>query len=526
MIPPGINAGGTTGQLLEKASNADYDTAWVNPLAINDTTASATKVYSSEKTTDLLSLKQNSLGFSPENSANKNTINGYAGLDNSGKVAAALLPSYVDDVLEFASVGALPATGETGKIYVTLDDNAQYRWSGSTYIKLVASPGSTDDVPEGSINFYFNSSRVWNTVLTGVSFLTNAAISATDGMLVALGKLQAQLNGLSALFQPKENQRLSTTDDVTHNNLVLSGTLITGLVDAYASPATNYLTYHPTTKAIVSRTAAEVASDIGAGAGSVEKATLAELNIGTNDAKFATALGLEESKYLGQSGAKISATASGTNTYAAAISPAITAYANTQRFYIRFANANTNASCTLSLNGLASLPLVKGIDSSLVAGDIVADSIHLVAIDGDNARILSVSSLPTVTSGEKVLTIDPSGPQKNYDLQELSVSSTSLTGADFSLGIASVNGLIGQVSYDSDYRYDCIGINQWRRSALNGNLVDLYLADIDDSGGDKTSGDLQAAYPSSLPGQQAWGLNKLYIKKTTTIWQKIAIATA
>jgi len=44
----------------------------------------------------------------------------------------------------------------------------------------------------------------------------------------------------------------------------------------------------------------------------VIKATATELNTGTDDAKFATALGLEDSKYLNQSGSKISATATGT----------------------------------------------------------------------------------------------------------------------------------------------------------------------------------------------------------------------
>jgi hypothetical protein len=240
----------------------------------------------------------------------------------------------------------------------------------------------------------------------------------------------------------------------------------------------------------------------------------------------ALALGLEDSKYVSQSSSKISTVASGTDTYTADLDPAITTYGETQKFYIRFTNANTSPDCTLSLNGLAALPLVKGIDTYLFPDDIVADSIHLVALDGTNARILSLSSIPTVTSGEKVLTITSTGPQKTYDLQELTVSSTSLTSADFSTGIAVVSGLVGQLSYDSNYRYDCIGINQWRRSALNGNLLDLYLADIDDTAGDKTSSDLETTYPSSLICQQAWGLNNLYIKKTTTGWKKIAIATA
>jgi hypothetical protein len=55
-----------------------------------------------------------------------------------GKVPASQLPSYVDDIIEVANYAALPATGETGKIYLTLDNNKIYRWSGSVYIEIAA----------------------------------------------------------------------------------------------------------------------------------------------------------------------------------------------------------------------------------------------------------------------------------------------------------------------------------------------------------------------------------------------------
>ncbi len=55
-----------------------------------------------------------------------------------GKVPASELPSYVDDVIEVADYAALPTTGETGKIYITLDTNKVYRWSGSVYIEIAA----------------------------------------------------------------------------------------------------------------------------------------------------------------------------------------------------------------------------------------------------------------------------------------------------------------------------------------------------------------------------------------------------
>ena len=82
----------------------------------------------------------------------------------AGKVAASQLPSYVDDVLEFADLASFPATGETGKIYIAINNppttpTAQYRWSGSAYVIITASPGSTDAVPEGATNLYFTAAR-------------------------------------------------------------------------------------------------------------------------------------------------------------------------------------------------------------------------------------------------------------------------------------------------------------------------------------------------------------------------------
>jgi hypothetical protein len=76
-----------------------------------------------------------------------------------GKVPSTQLPSYVDDVLEYDNLAAFPATGETSKIYVTKDTNKTYRWGGSSYIEISASPGSTDAVAEGSTNLYYTDAR-------------------------------------------------------------------------------------------------------------------------------------------------------------------------------------------------------------------------------------------------------------------------------------------------------------------------------------------------------------------------------
>ena len=58
---------------------------------------------------------------------------------SDNKIKTALLPSFVDDVLEFSALANFPATGETGKIYVAKDTNKTYRWSGSSYVEISAS---------------------------------------------------------------------------------------------------------------------------------------------------------------------------------------------------------------------------------------------------------------------------------------------------------------------------------------------------------------------------------------------------
>lgn len=54
----------------------------------------------------------------------------------NGKVPAGQLPSYVDDVLGYATQGGFPGAGETGKIYIAEDTNKTYRWGGASYVEI------------------------------------------------------------------------------------------------------------------------------------------------------------------------------------------------------------------------------------------------------------------------------------------------------------------------------------------------------------------------------------------------------
>lgn len=75
----------------------------------------------------------------------KGAPGGLAELDESGHVPSAQLPSYVDDVVEgYYHEGAFytdlghqeQITPEAGKIYVDVETNITYRWSGTVYVAI------------------------------------------------------------------------------------------------------------------------------------------------------------------------------------------------------------------------------------------------------------------------------------------------------------------------------------------------------------------------------------------------------
>lgn len=132
------------------------------------------------------------------NSSLLGAANGVATLDGDGKVPSSQLPSYVDDVLEFADLASFPAEGAVGKIYVALDSNKTYRWSGSVYVEISASPGSTDAVPEGSLNLYFTDERAQAALAADLALKSDVghshvASDITDFDMAAQSALSASL---------------------------------------------------------------------------------------------------------------------------------------------------------------------------------------------------------------------------------------------------------------------------------------------------------------------------------------------
>ena len=117
----------------------------------------------------------------------------------SGEVPAANLPSYVDDVLEYAGTGNFPATGATGKIYLDTSTNFSYRWGGSVYVQIVDGKATWGGI-DGD---YTNQSDIYAKFVALDSF-----DSALSGMVIEnrddIGDNAADIVTLSGLIDDVE----------------------------------------------------------------------------------------------------------------------------------------------------------------------------------------------------------------------------------------------------------------------------------------------------------------------------------
>lgn len=129
----------------------------------------------------------NALGYTPENLANKGVSNGYAPLGSDIKVDPSYLPSYVSDILEYANLASFPATGQSGKIYLALDTNKVYRWSGSVYIEVSANSGTW-----GAITGTLSNQADLVNYVKGYTLSMNctSAFNPSDNQVYFIGALQ------------------------------------------------------------------------------------------------------------------------------------------------------------------------------------------------------------------------------------------------------------------------------------------------------------------------------------------------
>lgn len=139
---------------------------------------------------------------------------GLAELDSTGKVPAAQLPSYVDDVLEFSTKAQFPQIGETGKIYVSKDTNLTYRWTGTQYLEISQSlalgetPSTAYSGDKGKVNR--DALNSMPTKLT--SYLTP---TTSTGELVKINYKYAAKDGLN--YGPLQDDNIDIPSATTTN---------------------------------------------------------------------------------------------------------------------------------------------------------------------------------------------------------------------------------------------------------------------------------------------------------------------
>lgn len=128
-------------------------------------------------------------------SSEKGAASGVAPLDAGGKVDASYLPSYVDDVLEYANLAAFPATGTAGIIYVAIDTNYTYRWSGSAYVQIGGGVGGAITIKDEGSNL--------TTALASIDFVGAGVVATTSGNNVTVtiaGGGGAATVGMESIF--------------------------------------------------------------------------------------------------------------------------------------------------------------------------------------------------------------------------------------------------------------------------------------------------------------------------------------
>jgi hypothetical protein len=79
-------------------------------------------------------------------------------------------------------------------------------------------PANTDQLTEGTTNLYYTDARVRSVALTGLSTATSSAITATDTVLTAPGKLQAQINTATTNIATKADTTLLTAHTTNTSN--------------------------------------------------------------------------------------------------------------------------------------------------------------------------------------------------------------------------------------------------------------------------------------------------------------------
>lgn len=184
-----------------------------------------------------------------------------------------------EEVIEAANLAGFPATGETGKLYVAIDTGLAYRWTGSVYVEISAAPvtsvaGKTGvvtlakgDVGLGNVD---NTSDANKPVSTATQTALNGKAAATHSHAIAdVTGLQTALDGKQASGSYAAATHTHAAGDIT------SGTIATDRLGSGTANSTTFLRGDGSWAAAGSTNAADLTSGTLADARLSDKATAA-----------------------------------------------------------------------------------------------------------------------------------------------------------------------------------------------------------------------------------------------------------
>lgn len=209
--------------------------------------------------------KQDALGFTPENAANKNQANGYAGLDANGKINANQIPAIaISDTFVVANQTAMLAlTAEVGDVAVRTDlnksfilkmepastlDNWQELLSPSSPVQSVAGKTGAvtlvaSDVGLGNVTNESKATMFTNAALTGTPTAPTAEadtnttqIASTAFVLGQAGTSTPLADGTAAVGTSKKYARDDHRHPTDTSRAPLASPAFTGTPTAPTAP--------------------------------------------------------------------------------------------------------------------------------------------------------------------------------------------------------------------------------------------------------------------------------------------------
>jgi hypothetical protein len=180
--------------------------------------------------------------------SSKGVINGVAPLDSSNKIPSIHLPGGVDDIKEFADLASFPAVGEGSIIYVALNTNIIYRWSGTAYVEISASlalgtTSSTAFPGDRGIGIINGTETLINTRITNSAIGATPAVQVVPLIVNAVASTTANLQewqkngqinayvGTNGSFHTAIGIANASSSNSSAINLASNGTIITRQVN-------------------------------------------------------------------------------------------------------------------------------------------------------------------------------------------------------------------------------------------------------------------------------------------------------